>query len=712
MAKGDSRALELIDLGDKLWSDKRQFDSLCQEIAYQFCPDLADFTSKLVLGQDFAIDRMDSFPEQVSRELSNALSSMLRPNDRPWFKTTTLDEQIDSVEENARYLDYVTSTIRQGIYDPRSKFVRATKQADRFYTNFGQAVISVEEAPTTRDHLYYRSYHLKNCAWMDNEVGEIDNLHRREWITARAMLRKFGDKNVSQEIRDAASKTPNKEFEIRVVVMPTDEYDLINTSAKRGGKKLPFVTVYTDVANQKVIREGGLPDFPYVVPRWHLFANTQYAFSPATMIALPDARMAQMMSQILLEAGEKAVDPPIVAKQQVVIGEPNIQAGGISWVDLEHDSSLKEALDAIKLEPNMTVGFEMRKDLREMLSKAFYIDKLTLPEAGKGMTAYEVGRRLEEHVRNLLPLFEPMQIEYNTRILDKSYSTLMNMNKFLTDGSNGTPPLPPALARADVTWAFQSPIEQAQDQILVEYFKGSLELVKLGMEAGATANPLNVDKGLRDAVRGMGTPASWRKTQAEMQQEQQKIAAQRQMAEIAGAIGHGAQVAQQVGKAGQELGLQPKPGPASPLAPEISSEPRLSGAAQKAIQGSAQGNPALAGQAGLPAADVGDQGPAQTSGETPPAPGQAQQPEQVLAQLLGGYEGGGAPQAQGQPQGQQPQPEVTQLQRQGPSNEDIVYMLKRLTAQVQMLEDKMDKPKTITVKRDKGKIVGAAVGPS
>lgn len=725
MAKGDARALELIDLGDKLWGERRQYDGLCQEIAWQLCPDLASFTQEMILGRDFAIDRMDSYPEQMSRELTNQLSAMLRPNDRPWFKTTTLDPQIDAVEENARYLEYVTKTIQRGIYDPRSKFIRATKQADRFYTNFGQAVVSCEEAPGTRDHLFFRSYHIKDCVWMDNDLGEIDNLHRREMITARAMFKKFREDRLDPKVKEAAEKQPGQKFPMRVVVMPADEYDLIGSEAKRGGKKLPFVTVYIDVENRRVIREGGLPDFIYIVPRWMLFGETQYSFSPAAMLALPDARMAQMMSQIILEAGEKSIEPPMVAKQQVVIGEPNIQAGGISWVDLEHDASLKEALDAIRLEPDMKTAFAMRQDLREMLTKAFFVDKLALPEAGKGMTAYEVGRRLEEHVRNLLPLFEPMQIEYNTRILDKSYSTLMNMRKFRTDGSDGTPPLPLQLARADVTWAFQSPIEQAQDQILVEYFKGGLELQQLGMQAGAKAPVMNVDRAMRDAVRGMGTPAAWRKTDHEMQQDAAQIAQVKQMQEMMGAIGQGAQVAEQAGKAGQALGLMPPPQKDVPVAPQALQAMRaaqalgakLSPEALKAIQGSAQGDPEFAGAQGMPAADIGDQGPGMTSGEVPPAAWQQEQPEALLQEVMG-IQSPGWQAAQGGAQaGTAAQPPATKLipagtSQQEPSMADIMYMLKRLDSRMNQLEDAVSKPRQIQVKREKGKIVGADVAPS
>ena len=412
------------------------------------------------------------------------------------------------------------------------------------------------------------------------------------------------------------------------------------------------------------------------------------------MIALPDARMAQMMNQILLEAGEKAVDPPLVAKQEVVIGEPNIQAGGISWIDLEHDMALKEALDAIRLEPDMRTGFQMRKDLQEVLGKAFFVDKLALPEPSRDMTAYEVGRRLEEHVRNLLPLFEPMQIEYNTRLLDKAYRTLLNMKAFRIDGSNGTPPMPRALAGSDVTWAFQSPIQQAQDQIKVEYFKGALELVGLGMQGGATASPLNTDRALIDAIRGMGTPATWRKDAAEMQQEAQVLAQQKaqaaamqQAAAVAQIASHAGDAGSKIGDAAQKLGLLPPP-------------------AQKAVQGAAQGAPELAGQVGMSPGDVGDQGQPANPNESIPQPWQPDQTQAVLGAGQGGAPATPAPppSVPGQAPAQAPAP----IQVPGPSNDDVMAALRRMTARLSMLEDAMQQPRKIVIERDKqGRIAGA-----
>jgi hypothetical protein len=92
------------------------------------------------------------------------------------------------------------------------------------------------------------------------------------------------------------------------------------------------------------------------VPRWQTISGFQYAYSPCTSIALPDARMMQQMSRIILEAGEKSVDPPVVAVEEAV-REVNLAAGGITWADFSFDGKLREAVQPIQIENNMQVAF-------------------------------------------------------------------------------------------------------------------------------------------------------------------------------------------------------------------------------------------------------------------------------------------------------------------------------------------------------------------
>ena len=669
----DARAKELLDLGNHLFDKRKPKDSLDQEIAWNFCPDLAEFQSPLELGEDWASDRMDGFPEQVSRELSNQLAASMRPSGKQWFKSSTGDDETDADEANAQFLEYLGKTMRREMYKVKTGFVGATKELDRFYVNFGQGVMSIEESPVDRDHLYFRTHHLKDCVWLDNQLGHVDHLHRRAKMSARAMKRMFGEKRLHDTIVRAAKKEPNREFEIRYVTMPTEEYNTFGEAPGKGaGIKLPFVCCVIDVENCCIIKEGGLPTFNYVVPRWQRLAGTQYAFSPATMAALADGRMAQMLSQILLESGEKAIDPPMIGKQEAVIGQPNIAAGGLSWVDMDHDAKLTDALDVIKLDADMRVAFQMRADLRELLSKAFFIDKLTLPEASlKEMTAFEVSRRLEEHVRNLLPIFEPIQVEYNARMLDIVFALLVNMKKI--DFSR----MPDALSEADTTWEFETPIQTAESRLLVEQFLDTCNVLTVGAQteaaiaqAGGSA-PVHLDKGLRDAVRGVGGPAAWRKTQEEREADAEASAEAMATQETISQIGMGAGVAEQVGKAGQSLGLITPPGKAA----------------------AAQG-------AGAPA------GPPQAGAA--PAPTPMPLPGGGTANIPAGIDMGGALSALGGA-GAGPGAEdmVASLSAE---MQDLRMMLRRLAMQMSNIEDAVTRPKKVKIEKDKsGKITGASI---
>jgi hypothetical protein len=552
----DARAKELIDLGDRLFTRKDPLNNLMQEIAENFYCERADFTSPHNLGDDFAAHLMDSYPVLMRRELGNNISAMLRPRDRQWFRQTTLNARRDKDPVNARYLEWAAETQKAQMYDSRTGFIRATKEGDHDFVTFGQAVLSVEESKT-RDHLFYRTFHIRDCAWLENDINEIDHLHRKDKMTARKMKAVFKEAKLDQAVKKACKENPGQEFNVRCIVMPADEYDYTKADGKKNGRKLPFVCIYVDADNCRILKEGGLADFNYVVPRWHTISGWQYAFSPATTIALPDARMVQMMARIILESGEKFVDPPLAADAES-IREANIQAGAMTWVDLQGDRKIADVIQPLITGngSNMGVAFQMRQDMREMLTKAWFIEKLTLPPASgsEKMTAEEVRVRQDEFIRNLLPLFEPMEIEYNTRILDKSFNALRNMGVFKPED------VPDDLLGADTTWAFESPLQTASRRAAIGQFQEVLGLIaqsaqaELGLAQGGTRPPVRLDLALKDAIYGTSAPSTWMKTDDEIAEEnaaaQEEIAGGQLMSEVASA----AEVAGSVADASQKVG--------------------------------------------------------------------------------------------------------------------------------------------------------------
>jgi hypothetical protein len=237
------------------------------------------------------------------------------------------------------------------------------------------------------------------------------------------------------------------------------------------------------------------------------------------------------------------------------VREANLASGMITWVDAEYDGKVQDAVMPLHLNSDMKVGFEMRKDLREMFSRSWFLDKIALPPEAQGkMTAYEIARRIEEHVRNLLPLFEPMEIEYSNKVLDTTFYQLDNMNAYDWDQ------MPDVLRGKDIFWDFKNPMQESSERILVEQFGEMAQLLKVAQEFGLTTPPVNIGVALKDAVRGTGAPATWRKTQEEEAADAQEAAKRQQMMGMANELGMAGDVANKVGQGAaslQQAGLLP-----------------------------------------------------------------------------------------------------------------------------------------------------------
>src|SRR6267378_6945650 len=164
-------AKKLYDFAERTFTKKLGLVSLQQEIAMNFYPERADFTYQRALGTDFASNLMTSYPLLVRRELADQIGMMLRPNEKPWFYMTTLDERLlDS--EVRQWMEWMTTVQRRGMYDRAAMFTKAEKQGDNDFAAFGQDAISCQMNKNANG-LIYNCWHLRDLAWIENEDGVI-----------------------------------------------------------------------------------------------------------------------------------------------------------------------------------------------------------------------------------------------------------------------------------------------------------------------------------------------------------------------------------------------------------------------------------------------------------------------------------------------------------------------------------------------------------
>jgi hypothetical protein len=530
---------QLSAVADDLFTKKAPLTSLHQEIADNFYPERADFTITRSLGTDFAANLMSSYPVQCRRKLGDQFGTMLRPTARPWFHVKRRYVEIEKEDTDVRvYTQWFEETQRRAMYHPEALFTRATKEGDHDFAGFGQCVISVE-LNQLGNGMLYRAWHLRDVVWQETAEGKIGFVCRKWKPAAYTLTRMFRDK-AHQKIKDLAAKTPFEEVEVRHFVVEAEMYD----GDARGRKRW---SIWYDVQNDHVMEAVPIHGRHYIIPRWQTVSGSQYSYSPATVCGLPDARLLQAMTFTLLEAGEKATSPPMIAVQDAVRTDLALYAGGVTWVDQEYDERLGAALRPIEQDfRGFNFGVQMNQDTRLMLHSAFFLDALTLPQRAPEMTAYEVGQRVQEYIRNALPLFEPMEQEYNAALCDETFDLLWR------NGAFGDPRAwPKQLRGADIDFSFESPLHDAIEEQKGQKFTNGINLIgqALALDPSCAFVP-KTEIALRDALLATGTPASWLNNEAYVkEQKANQAAANAQQSKLA-SIEQAAGAAKDFGQSG------------------------------------------------------------------------------------------------------------------------------------------------------------------
>lgn len=515
---------------------------LWQDIAENFYPERADFTVKRDIGDDYAGNLTSSYPLLVRRELGDSISSMLRPRGQEWFSIAV--ERQDELDNSGKeWLQWATGVQKRAMYDRFSQFVRATKEGDHDFAAFGQPVLSVEVDWSTTT-LLYRCWHLRDVAWCEKYNGSIGDIHRNWNPDVRTLVSIFGKDKLHANVVKRLDKEPYCTIKCRHIVIPSNTYD--------GDKKYrtPYVSIYIDLENNHLISEVASWSQIYCIPRWQTVSGSQYAYSPATVAGLPDARLLQAMTLTLLEAGEMAVRPPLIATKEALRSDVAVYAGGITWVDAQYDERLGEVLRPMTQDKNgLPFGVEVAEEKKAMLQQAFYLNKLSLPPPDREMTAYETSQRIQEYIRNALPLFEPMENEYNGALCEMTFDALMRVGAF------GPPDeFPESLQGEDVRFKFESPLHQAIERQKGQKFLEAKGLLREAAELDpAAVAVVDARKALRDALSGIGIDAKWMRSEEDVEAQAEKMAQQQEAEQALAVAQQGADVAATAGKAEQTL---------------------------------------------------------------------------------------------------------------------------------------------------------------
>ena len=520
----DPRATALLKRYRTLQTNRSHWESHWQELGDYICPRKADITKKRTGGDKRTELLFDGTAVHAAELMSASLHGMLTNAATPWFDLRYENDELNGDDEAKEWLEGATDVMYQHL--ARSNFQEQIHELYSDLVTFGTAVIFIENDDD--DGFRFSTRHIAEVYVSENEQGRVDTVFRKYKTTARAAVRQFGEQQVTQRISKLNSEEPYAEIELLHIVLPREDRD----RRKKNAKNKPFASVYIDPDEKMVIGESGYDEFPYCVPRF-LKASFEigYGRSPA-MTALPDTKMVNKMSEVVIRAAQLQIHPPLMVPDDGFMLPVRTTPGGLNF----YRSGTRDRIEPLNIGANNPLGEMQLEQRRAAIRAAFYVDQLILG-TGPQMTATEVVQRTEEKMRLLGPVLGRLQAELLQPLIGRCFAVLSRQKAFA--------PAPPMLQDGNIDIEYVSPLAKAQRtgdiQGILQMIEFLMPLMQLDQ---GVADYLDMDGLAKHIIKVTGTPAAVVRGEGEvagirenraaaMQAEQEMMAAQ-QMASAAG----------------------------------------------------------------------------------------------------------------------------------------------------------------------------------
>tara|TARA_Y100000592_G_scaffold82679_1_gene131627 strand:- start:807 stop:2387 length:1581 start_codon:yes stop_codon:yes gene_type:complete len=499
---------ELIRRFSQLKTTRGTWESHWQEIADYVLPRRADVTTKRARGDKRTEKIFDSTAINAAELLASSLHGMLTNAASPWFMMKYKDSEFNRDDAAMEWLEEATHQMY--IILNRSNFQQEVHELYADLITFGTGSMMIEKDEVSG--LRFSTRHISEIYIQENEFGRVDTVYRKFKMSARAAFQMFGE--VSSKITKLKDKNPYDEIELLHIVLPRDEFD----PRKIDAINKPFASIYCDPETTELLGEGGYDEFPYVVPRFLKSSVETYGRSPA-MVALADIKMINKMSETIIKAAQKTIDPPLLVPDDGFMLPIRTVPGGLNF----YRSGSRDRIEPLNTNPNIGLGVQYEDQRRDAIRKAFYVDQLLLAQR-VNMTATEVLQRNEEKMRMLAPVLGRLQSEMLKPLIDRCFNIMLRMNMF---------PVPPeSLQGKDIDIEYTSPLARSQRGGDITAAVRALEILSPLSQLAPVFDYIDPDKFVRHITEVLGVPAKILRSDQEVGQlRQQRAAAQQAQAE-------------------------------------------------------------------------------------------------------------------------------------------------------------------------------------
>ena len=288
---------------------RANWDGLWQDVA-EFVLPTRQFTLSRQCGERLTTRIYNATAPRNANMLAAALHGMLFNTQVRWLELVLAGDDTD--DEGLDWMYDTTTRMLAYFNSPLSGFPTASAELALDLVGFGTGINQVAEPFMPGGVMKFVARRLANFFLIEDEQGTVFEIFRRAEMTATDIKRQFRlptvwiPNDVEEDAKDFKKSLVKRD--ILHCIRRRDNADPLSPR----NTQMPWASIYVDVKAKVLIREGGFPENPYLTPRWAKSPEETYGRSPSIDM-LPDIRMVNSMTRVLIQAAELQTRPPIAA---------------------------------------------------------------------------------------------------------------------------------------------------------------------------------------------------------------------------------------------------------------------------------------------------------------------------------------------------------------------------------------------------------------
>lgn len=461
----------------------------------------------------------DSTAVAASQSLAANIHSSLTSPKLKWFDLRFRHQELNDNTDAKMWLDAVSDAMYKVLQD--SNFTVQAGETYQDLVDFGTSIITEEaESEDEWKGINFSSVPLKEAYFEQDHRGHVHNFYRRLEMTPIQIVSKFP--NAPEWIKEQAesSEYAEKKYFVIFAIFRRQEIDPDNLNLFKPLAPLarPYGTKWVmEESAESLADEGGYYEMPAFVPRWRKTSSSMWGNSPA-MVALSDTITLNKLVEMQIGAMEKVVDPATLATERGLLGDLDLNAGGLTIVRSMEDIKVFES------GARFDVSYQEIQRYRDQIREYFMIDQLMLPPMeGTPATATEIAARISQLERLIGPTLGRLQEDFLDPLITRTFNIMMRAGQI---------PEPPAVIMGnkfglDIEYVGALARSQQQDQInaIDRWLMQIMQVAQINPEVIDIPNWPELLKGTGSTL---GVPAKYMNTNAEIKKIQDERKAQQQ----------------------------------------------------------------------------------------------------------------------------------------------------------------------------------------